>query len=84
MFGCDLHTLPHLLYLIYPPSSHIYRFSVLIGPINHLKHLISKERLPFSAVYFASLGLTLYFALGLHSQVGSLAAGAVQVRLFIA
>lgn len=41
----------------------IFRFSVLIGPINHIKHLLSKERLPFSAVYFVSLGLTLYFSL---------------------
>jgi hypothetical protein len=29
-----------------------------------MKHLISKERLPFSIAYLASLGLTLYFALG--------------------
>lgn len=42
----------------------IFSFSVLIGPINHIKHLVSKERLPFSLVYFASLGLTLYFSLG--------------------
>jgi hypothetical protein len=42
------------------------RFSVLVGPINHLKHLITAERLPFTAIYFSSLGLTLYFALGVH------------------
>lgn len=42
----------------------IFRFSVLIGPINHLKHLLSKERLPFTCAYVTSLGLTLYFALG--------------------
>ena len=41
-----------------------FRFSVLVGPINHIKHLVSKDRLPFSAVYFGSLGLTLYFSLG--------------------
>ena len=40
------------------------RFSVLIGPINHIKHLVSKERLPFSIAYLTSLGLTLYFSLG--------------------
>ncbi|KDR74067.1 hypothetical protein GALMADRAFT_250801 [Galerina marginata CBS 339.88] len=57
----------------------MFGFSVLIGPINHFKHLISKERLPFSAVYFASLGLTLYFSLGAQSYIGSLLAGAVQV-----
>ncbi|KAF7759782.1 hypothetical protein Agabi119p4_11477 [Agaricus bisporus var. burnettii] len=57
----------------------MFGFSVLIGPINHIKHLVSKDRLPFSIVYLASLGLTLYFALGSHSYLGSLACGAVQV-----
>ncbi|TFY61872.1 hypothetical protein EVG20_g6894, partial [Dentipellis fragilis] len=42
----------------------MFGFSVLIGPINHIKHLVSKERLPFSIAYLASLGLTLYFSLG--------------------
>lgn len=42
----------------------VNRFAVLIGPINHLKHLISRERLPFSAAYVSSLALTLYFSLG--------------------
>ncbi|KIJ60465.1 hypothetical protein HYDPIDRAFT_170230 [Hydnomerulius pinastri MD-312] len=54
-------------------------FSILIGPINHIMHLISKERLPFSVVYFSSLGLTLYFSLGVQSYIGSLLAGVVQV-----
>ncbi|KAJ3904081.1 Got1/Sft2-like family-domain-containing protein [Lentinula edodes] len=43
-------------------------FSVLIGPINHLKHLVSKERLPFTFIYFSSLGATLYFSLGVRLQ----------------
>ncbi|EDQ97998.1 uncharacterized protein LACBIDRAFT_318405, partial [Laccaria bicolor S238N-H82] len=42
----------------------MFGFSVLVGPINHIKHLVSKDRLPFSAVYFGSLGLTSYFSLG--------------------
>lgn len=37
-------------------------FAVLVGPITHLKHLVSKERLPFSAAYIASLVLTIYFS----------------------
>ncbi|KAF8154001.1 Got1/Sft2-like family-domain-containing protein [Crassisporium funariophilum] len=57
----------------------MFGFSVLIGPINHFKHLISKERLPFSLVYFVSLGLTLYFSLGAQSYFGSLLCGVVQV-----
>ncbi|EFI26924.1 hypothetical protein CC1G_15325 [Coprinopsis cinerea okayama7 len=47
----------------------MFGFSVLVGPINHLKHLISRERLPFSAVYFGSMGLTLYFSLGVIALV---------------
>lgn len=45
------------------------RFSVLIGPINHMKHLVSKERLPFSLAYVSSLALTLYFSLGVSGQL---------------
>ncbi|KAL4071569.1 Got1/Sft2-like family-domain-containing protein [Scleroderma yunnanense] len=54
-------------------------FSILIGPMDHIKHLLTKERLPFTAVYFSSLGLTLYFSLGAQSYLGSLLAGIVQV-----
>ena len=50
--------------LTFPRLTFQSSFSVLVGPINHIKHLVSKERLPFSAVYFSSLALTLYFALG--------------------
>ena len=59
------------------------RFSVLIGPINHIKHLFSKERLPFTAAYFASLGLTLYFAVGVKSYIGSLVFAIIQVTVMI-
>ncbi|KAM6493245.1 ER-to-golgi vesicle protein transport Sft2 [Amanita muscaria] len=61
----------------------MFGFALLIGPINHLKHLISAERLPFSIVYFSSLGLTLYFAIGAHSYIGSLLCGIVQVLALI-
>ncbi|KAK0236818.1 ER-to-golgi vesicle protein transport Sft2 [Armillaria nabsnona] len=62
----------------------MFGFSVLIGPINHIKHLVSKERLPFTVVYFGSLGATLYFSLGLHSFLGSLICGVVQVVALLA
>lgn len=61
----------------------MFGFSVLIGPLNHLKHLVSKERLLFSIAYLASLGLTLYFALGAHSYIGSLLGAIVQVVALI-
>ncbi|CAL1702776.1 unnamed protein product [Somion occarium] len=57
----------------------MFGFSVLIGPINHIKHLVSTERLPFSLIYLGSLGLTLYFSLGAHSYIGSLIGAIVQV-----
>ena len=37
-------------------------FAVLMGPIAHIKHLLSRERLPFSAAYITSLALTIYFS----------------------
>ena len=74
MFGCVRCKLSIYLYL-----SYFKRFSVLIGPINHIKHLFSRERLPFTAAYFGSLGATLYFAVGVKSYIGSLVFAIVQV-----
>lgn len=61
----------------------MFGFTILIGPINHIKHLVSKDRLPFSFVYLSSLGLTLYFALKAHSYFGSLICGGVQIFALI-
>ncbi|XP_064461315.1 uncharacterized protein LOC135371186 [Ornithodoros turicata] len=41
----------------------ISSFALLWGPTNHIKHLFSKERLPFTLTYFGTSCLTLYFAL---------------------
>ncbi|KAH8115077.1 ER-to-golgi vesicle protein transport Sft2 [Phellopilus nigrolimitatus] len=57
----------------------MFGFSVLIGPINHIKHLFSKERLPFTFAYLSSLGLTLYFSIGAKSQLGALVCAIVQI-----
>jgi len=38
-------------------------FSLLWGPVNHLKHLLSAARLPFTLTYFGTMAATLYFAL---------------------
>ncbi|WWC63865.1 uncharacterized protein I303_106470 [Kwoniella dejecticola CBS 10117] len=54
-------------------------FAILHGPWNHLKHILSPERLPFSLAYFGSLGLTLFFAVGIRSTLGTLVAAIVQV-----
>ena len=54
-------------------------FSFLWGPCNHLTHLFSKERLPFTSVYLGTLSATLYFALALQSYVLTSVAAVGQV-----
>ena len=41
----------------------IFSFSFLWGPTNHLKHLCSLGRLPFTAAYFGSMLATIYVAM---------------------
>lgn len=36
----------------------------MMGPWAYVQHLASTPRLPFTAAYFGSLGLTLYFSIG--------------------
>ncbi|ORX39349.1 Got1/Sft2-like family-domain-containing protein [Kockovaella imperatae] len=54
-------------------------FAILHGPWNHLKHITSSERLPFSLAYFGSLALTLVFAIWLRSTIGTIVAAIVQI-----
>merc|ERR1712029_1055880 len=57
----------------------ISSFSFLWGPYNHITHLFSKERLPFTLVYFTTLIGTLYFAMGLQSAILTPIAAVLQV-----
>lgn len=54
-------------------------FSFLWGPWNHLTHLFSRDRLPFTLVYLTTLGGTLYFAMGLQSTMLTTIAAVCQV-----
>lgn len=47
----------------------IASFSLLWGPVNHVKHLFSAQRLPFTVSYFGAMFGTLYFALSVQSTV---------------
>ncbi|KAH9450627.1 hypothetical protein MJO28_009947 [Puccinia striiformis f. sp. tritici] len=58
-------------------------FMVLQGPIQHLKHIFSTDRLPFTISYLISLFGTLYFAIGLHSYLGTLISGLIQVVVLV-
>ena len=44
-------------------------WAVLMGPIIYVKHLISEPRLPFTAAYFGSIGMTLFSAIGVCALV---------------
>ena len=41
-------------------SSLFFSFSMLWGPMNHVKHLFSMQRLPFTSAYFGTLFATIY------------------------
>ncbi|GAA5872693.1 hypothetical protein JCM1840_004491 [Sporobolomyces johnsonii] len=58
-------------------------FAILSGPVAHAKHLFSAERLPFTAAYFGSLFLTLFFALVRHSYFATLICGIVQCAALV-
>lgn len=47
----------------------ISSFAFLRGPMNHLRHLFSRERLPFTLAYFGTTFATLYFALVVRSTL---------------
>ena len=47
-------------------------FAALQGPVPYIKHLVSPPRIPFTAAYFGSLGLTLYFAVGVSDPIQAL------------
>jgi len=54
-------------------------FSFLWGPMNHFKHMLKRDRLPFTAVYVGTLLLTLYFAMGIQSTILTTIAASCQV-----
>lgn len=66
-----LWTLGSLLFFI--------SFGVLQGPVSYIKHLSSKERLPFTAVFIISQVSTVYCAVVLKSTILSLIMGIVEI-----
>ncbi|KAF3173131.1 protein transport protein sft2 [Orbilia oligospora] len=54
-------------------------WAILYGPVNYARHLLSSERLPFTGIYFGSIALTLYFALGLHSALLTIISMVIQL-----
>lgn len=62
----ELGLLTHLLIGRWSIGSVLFlaSWAVLMGPIIYVKHLISEPRLPFTAAYFGSIGMTLFSAIG--------------------
>ncbi|KAL2019232.1 hypothetical protein VTK56DRAFT_9959 [Thermocarpiscus australiensis] len=58
-------------------------FAAIMGPWAYLQHLASTPRLPFTAAYFGSLGLTMYFAIGLQSTILTLFSVLVQLACLV-
>ncbi|KAF7503375.1 hypothetical protein GJ744_003939 [Endocarpon pusillum] len=58
-------------------------WAVLMGPRQYIQHLISGPRLPFTAAYFGSIALTIYFAVGLHSTILTLLSSILQLAALV-
>ncbi|KAK0737661.1 Got1/Sft2-like family-domain-containing protein [Apiosordaria backusii] len=58
-------------------------FAAVMGPWAYVQHLISTPRLPFTAAYFGSLGLTIYFSIGLQSTILTIFSGLIQLGCLI-
>ncbi|KAJ5951233.1 uncharacterized protein N7479_009646 [Penicillium vulpinum] len=58
-------------------------WAVLMGPWTYAKHLTSGSRLPFTAAYFGSIALTLYFAIGLQNLLLTLISSIFQLAALV-
>ncbi|KAF2842504.1 SFT2-domain-containing protein [Patellaria atrata CBS 101060] len=54
-------------------------WAAMLGPATYVQHLVSGPRLPFTAAYFGSIALTLYFSLGLHKPFLTLISTLIQL-----
>eukprot|EP00794_Sanderia_malayensis_P015164 gene15164-16723_t len=58
-------------------------FSVLWGPMAHIKHLCSYQRLPFTSAYFGAMFATLYSALVLKKTILTLLFAILQITALV-
>ncbi|KAL5015268.1 hypothetical protein ScPMuIL_009538 [Solemya velum] len=61
----------------------IFSFSFLWGPVNHIKHLFSVGRLPFTVAYFGTLFATVYFSLWVKSTLLTVFCATVQILALV-
>ncbi|KAL1927881.1 hypothetical protein VTP01DRAFT_3286 [Rhizomucor pusillus] len=53
--------------------------ALLRGPMQHLRHMMSVERLPFTLTYLGTMALTLYCSLGVRSYILSIISAILQI-----
>ncbi|KAI9483619.1 MAG: Got1/Sft2-like family-domain-containing protein [Benjaminiella poitrasii] len=53
--------------------------ALLRGPWSHIKHMFSKERLPFTISYLGSMLLTLYAAIGIRAMILTVIFAIIQI-----
>lgn len=58
-------------------------FAAMMGPMTYVRHLLSGNRLPFTAGYFGSIFLTLLFALGARSTFLTLVFAIIQLACLV-
>ncbi|KAI0136274.1 Got1/Sft2-like family-domain-containing protein [Xylariales sp. AK1849] len=58
-------------------------WAVMMGPMTYVQHLLSGNRLPFTAAYFGSIFMTLYFSLGLQSTILTLISAILQLACLL-
>ncbi|KAI1165124.1 SFT2-domain-containing protein [Nemania serpens] len=61
----------------------ISSFAPVMGPKTYVQHLTSGPRLPFTAAYFGSIALTIYFAVGLHNTILTLISALIQIACLL-
>lgn len=50
-------------------------FAAMMGPMAYAQHLVSGSRLPFTAAYFGSIAMTIYFSVGVSRRHPTLILG---------
>lgn len=61
----------------------MFSFAVLEGPWQHLKRVVSYDRLPFTLIYVGSIGATLYCAISWRNYLMTVACSAVQIAALL-
>ncbi|KAM7197606.1 protein transport protein SFT2 [Naviculisporaceae sp. PSN 640] len=76
---------PRKLVILWTMGSILFltSFAVIMGPVAYFQHLMSAQRLPFTAAYFGSLALTLYFSIGLQSTLLTIPTAICQLACLI-